>query len=132
MEKSASVAWEYLLVNAGDLAIDVGKACRELPRTLIGTLLNIHKTPPLYATLEESLDQLAKPYLGVLVESRRALRYVDEHGQVQHRAWSKELGTFITEIVMPRLGADTDFAWRRLPYVARRLDAMVAAADVAD
>jgi len=29
---------------------------------------------------------------------------------------------------MPRLGADTDFAWRRLPYVARRIDAMIMAA----
>ena len=126
MTKSAGViAWEFLLVNTGNLANDLGKA----PHNFITTLFSLHKTPPLYVTLESSIEDLVKPYLGVLIETRRALLFTDEHGQVQHRAWSKELGHFISEIVMPRLGADTEFAWRRLPYVARRIDAMIAAAD---
>ena len=126
MSKSTGVvALDTLLVNAGDFANDIGKA----HRSFFSTLFTLHKTPPLYASLEASIVDLTKPYLAVLVETRRTLRYTDEHGQVQHRAWSKELGHFITEIVMPRLGADTDFAWRRLPYVARRIDAMVAAAE---
>ena len=126
MTKSAGViAWEFLLVNTGNLANDLGKA----PHNILTTLFSLHKTPPLYVSLESSIEDLVKPYLGVLIETRRALLFTDEHGQVQHRAWSKELGHFISEIVMPRLGADTDFAWRRLPYVARRIDAMIAAAE---
>ena len=117
---------QSVLVNAGDLANDLGKA----RRSFFFTLFTLHKTPPLYASLETSIDDLTRPYLAVLVETRRALLFTDEHGQVQHRAWSRELGHFITQIVMPRLGNDTDFAWRRLPYVARRVDAMIAAADV--
>lgn len=126
MAKSEGVlALEALLVNAGDLANDLGNA----RRSFFSTLFTLHKTPPLYASLESSIEDLTRPYLAVLIETRRALLFTDEHGQVQHRAWSKELGHFITEIVMPRLGHDTDFAWRRLPYVARRIDAMIAAAD---
>ena len=125
MSKSAGeLTIQSLLVNAGGLANDLGKA----RRSFFANLFTLHKTPPLYATLEASIVDLTRPYLGVLIETRRALLYTDEHGQVQHRAWSKELGHFITEIVMPRLGADTDFAWRRLPYVARRIDAMILAA----
>ena len=126
MAKSlGAVALESLLVNAGYLANDLGNA----RRTFFFNLFTLHKTPPLYASLESSIEDLTRPYLAVLVETRRALLFTDEHGQVQHRAWSKELGHFITEIVMPRLGHDTEFAWRRLPYVARRIDAMIAAAD---
>ena len=126
MAKSEGVlALEALLVNAGDLANDLGNA----RRSFFSTLFTLHKTPPLYASLESSIEDLTRPYLAVLIETRRALLFTDEHGQVQHRAWSKELGHFITEIVMPRLGHDTDFAWRRLPYVARRIDAMIAAAE---
>lgn len=127
MAKSLGVvALESLLVNAGYFANDLGKA----RRSFFSTLFTLHKTPPLYASLETSIVDLTRPYLGVLIETRKALLYTDEHGHVQHRAWSKELGHFITEIVMPRLGHDTDFAWRRLPYVARRIDAMIVAADV--
>src|SRR5579871_4202129 len=126
MSKSAGeLTIQSLLVNAGGLANDLGKA----RRSFFSNLFTLHKTPPLYASLEASIVDLTRPYLGVLIETRRALLYTDEHGQVQHRAWSKELGHFITEIVMPRLGGDTDFAWRRLPYVARRIDAMIAAAE---
>jgi hypothetical protein len=126
MAKSVGViAWESLLVNAGDLATDLGNA----RRSFFATLFTLHKTPPLYASLEISIEELTRPYLAVLVETRRALLFTDEHGQVQHRAWSRELGHFITEMVMPRLGQDSEFAWRRLPYVARRIDAMIAAAD---
>ena len=126
MTKSLGVvALESLLVNAGDLASDLGKA----RRSFFFNLFTLHKTPPLYASLESSIEDLTRPYLAVLIETRRALLFTDEHGQVHHRAWSKELGHFITDIVMPRLGHDTDFAWRRLPYVARRIDAMIAAAE---
>jgi hypothetical protein len=126
MAKSlGAVALESLLVNAGYLANDLGNA----RRSFFSNLFTLHKTPPLYANLESSIEDLTRPYLAVLIETRRALLFTDEHGQVQHRAWSKELGHFITEIVMPRLGHDTEFAWRRLPYVARRIDAMIAAAD---
>jgi hypothetical protein len=126
MAKSlGAVALESLLVNAGYLANDLGKA----RRSFFFNLFTLHKTPPLYANLESSIVDLTRPYLAVLIETRRALLFTDEHGQVQHRAWSKELGHFITEIVMPRLGHDTEFAWRRLPYVARRIDAMIAAAE---
>jgi hypothetical protein len=118
------IALESLLLGAGGLANDLGKA----PHNILATLFSLHRTPPLYATLESSIEDLVRPYLGVLIETRRDLLFTDEHGQVQHRAWSKELGHFITEIVMPRLGGDTDFAWRRLPYVARRIDTMIEAA----
>ena len=89
----------------------------------------MRRTPLLLRLSVESPRKPEHPHLLAGVNLGRAA-YGQDVSHVQHRAWSKELGHFITEIVMPRLGHDTDFAWRRLPYVARRIDAMIVAADV--
>ena len=128
MEKSAAVALGGWLAQAGVAIAESARSCRALPHHLRKRIaLGLLPLPPRYAALEKSLDDAVRPYLPALLEKRSRLLATDHHGQVRHDHWAREMGTFLAEVVMPRLGADAELAWRRLPHVAERLDAMIAA-----
>jgi hypothetical protein len=128
MAKSASVALGGWLIQAGDMIAVSARSCHAFPRDLRKRLTSgLIPLPRRYAALEKAIDDAARPYLSALLEKRSRLLVADAHGQVHHDHWAREMGRFLTEMVMPRLGAEAELAWRRLPHVAERLDAMIAA-----
>lgn len=89
---------------------------------------SFRKVPRRYASMDDRLDILVRPYLARLVEQRNEFLFRDAFGEMRHDRWAHELGRFIDETVMPRLGPHKAFAQRRLLYLAGCLDDMVAAA----
>jgi len=119
MTRSAAVAIGYSLVNA---AADVFR----LPRRRIRSIATgFNKVPRRYASLDSHVSLLAAPYMPALVEKRSRLLVMGAFGELESETWSVELGAFLDEVVLPRLGRDAPFAQRRLLYVAGLLDDLI-------
>ena len=116
------------VVAVGDFLVNAVVKSSSLPRRLQSLAGNFRKVPRRYASMEDRLDILVRPYLARLVEQRNEFLFCDEFGEMQHDRWAHELGRFIDETVMPRLGPHKPFAQRRLLYLAGCLDDLVAAA----
>lgn len=116
------------VIAVGDFLLNAVAKSSGLPRRLqqIGGVFR--KVPRRYASMDDRLDILVRPYLARLVEQRNEFLFRDAFGEMQHDRWAHELGRFIDETVMPRLGPHKAFAQRRLLYVAGCLDDMVAEA----
>jgi hypothetical protein len=111
------------------MGADIIRGYFEFPGGLLGLIVkSADQIPSQHASFERRCERLVAPYLPALVEKRSQLLVIDAHGEVRHEKWSREIGHFMDEILLPRLGQDTAFVERRLPYVAQRLDDMVAAA----
>jgi hypothetical protein len=113
------------VVAVGDFLVNAVAKSSGFPRRL---QLSFRKVPKRYASMEDRLDVLVRPYLARLIEQRNQFLFRDAFGEMHHDLWAQELGRFIDETVMPRLGPHKDFAQRRLLYLAGCLDDMVAAA----
>ena len=87
-----------------------------------------NKVPRRYASLDSHVGLLAAPYMPALVEKRGRLLVTGAFGEIQSENWAVELGAFLDEMVLPRLGRDAPFAQRRLLYVAGLLDDLIAEA----
>jgi hypothetical protein len=124
MARSVAVTAGYFLVSAaaGLLLTWSGAPGRRLHRFAKG----FNKVPSRYASLEKRLGLLAEPYMPALAEKRSRLLITGISGEMQGEAWAAELGQFISQSVLPRLGTDTPFAKRRLLYVAGWLDNRIA------
>jgi hypothetical protein len=119
----------YLLVSAGELVAVIINGYFAAPGGLLGLIVRgANQIPSRHVSFERHCDTLVAPYMPALVEKRSQLLTWDAYGQVRHESWSRELGQFMGEILLPRLGRDRAFAQRSLPYVAHRLDDMIAAA----
>lgn len=129
MIKSASVALGGHLIKVADALALTRRMFRAFPRLLTRRMARLIPLPARYAVLERELSAATLPYLPALREKRRTLLVADAFGRVRHEDWSRELGDFLVEVVMPRLGARSELAWRRLPHVAGRLDALIAGLD---
>ena len=116
------------VVAVGDFIVYAVAKSSSISRRLQSLAGNFRKVPRRYASMEDRLDILVRPYLARLVEQRNEFLFRDEFGEMQHDRWAHELGRFIDETVMPRLGPHKAFAQRRLLYLAGCLDDMVAAA----
>ena len=116
------------VIAVGDFLLAAVAKSSRLPRRLQLLAGNFRRVPRRYASMDDRLDILVRPYLARLVEQRNAFLFRDEFGEMQHDRWAHELGRFIDETVMPRLGPHRAFAQRRLLYLAGCLDDMVAAA----
>lgn len=116
------------VVAVGDFLVNAVSRGSGFPRFLQSLAGHFRKVPRRYASMEDRLDVLVRPYLARLVEQRNQFLFRDRFGEMQHDRWAGELGRFIDETVMPRLGPHQAFAQRRLLYVAGCLDDMVVAA----
>lgn len=116
------------VVAVGDFLANAVAKSSALPRRLQQITGLFRKVPRRYSSMDDRLDILVRPYLARLVEQRNEFLFRDEFGEMQHDRWAHELGRFIDETVMPRLGPHRAFAQRRLLYVAGCLDDMVAEA----
>jgi hypothetical protein len=116
------------VVAVGDFLVNAVAKSSALPRRLQQMGSVFRKVPRRYASMDDRLDILVRPYLARLVEQRNEFLFRDEFGEMQHDRWAHELGRFIDETVMPRLGPHRPFAQRRLLYLAGCLDDMVAEA----
>lgn len=126
MTRSAAVAAGYSLVNT---VADVFRFCSGVPRRRIRSLATgFNKVPRRYASLDSHVSLLAAPYMPALVEKRSRLLVVGAFGEIESETWTVELGAFLDEMVLPRLGRDAPFAQRRLLYVAGLLDDLIAEA----
>jgi hypothetical protein len=112
----------------GDFLVNAVVKSSNFPRRLQLLAGNFRRVPRRYASMDDRLDILVRPYLARLVEQRNEFLFRDEFGEMQHDRWAHELGRFIDETVMPRLGPHKSFAQRRLLYLAGCLDDMVVAA----
>ncbi len=131
MRRSTSFALGYLLVSAGEMVGVIVNGYFEVPGGLLGLIVrSADQIPSRHVSFERHCDTLVAPYMPALVEKRSQLLTRDAYGQVRHENWSRELGQFMDEILLPRLGRDTAFAQRSLPYVAHRLDDMIATAQL--
>ena len=125
MTRSAAVAVDSL-VNA---VADVFRYCSGLPRRRMRSFTTgFNKVPRRYASLDSHVSLLAAPYMPALVEKRGRLLVAGRFGEIQSENWAVELGAFLDEMVLPRLGRDAPFAQRRLLYVAGLLDDLIAEA----
>jgi hypothetical protein len=129
MRRNTSFALGYLLVSAGERVAVAVNGYFEIPGGLLGLIVRgADQIPSRHVSFERHCDTLVAPYMPALVEKRRELLTWDAYGQVRHENWSRELGQFMDEILLPRLGRDRPFAQRSLPYLAHRLDDRIAAA----
>lgn len=112
----------------GDFLVNAVARSSGFPRRLQQITGMFRKVPRRYASMNDRLDILVRPYLARLVEQRNEFLFRDEFGEMQHDRWAHELGRFIDETVMPRLGPHKAFAQRRLLYVAGCLDEIVCEA----
>ncbi|HKD46693.1 MAG TPA: hypothetical protein VKB67_03340 [Rhizomicrobium sp.] len=116
------------VVAVGDFLLNAVAKSSVFPRRLQLIAGSFRIVPRRYASMDDRLDILVKPYLARLVEQRNQFLFRDEFGEVQHDQWARELGRFIDETVMPRLGPHKAFAQRRLLYLAGCLDDLIAKA----
>lgn len=116
------------VVAVGDFLVNAVVKSSGLSRRLTLKAVGLRRVPRRYASMDDRLDVLVRPYLARLVEQRNQFLFRDEFGEMQHDRWAEELGRFIDETVMPRLGPHKSFAQRRLLYLAGCLDEMVAQA----
>ena len=116
------------VLAVGDFLVNAVARSSNFPRRSQSMAGNFRRVPKRYASMDDRLDILVRPYLARLVEQRNEFLFRDEFGEMQHDRWAEELGRFINETVMPRLGPHKAFAQRRLLYLAGCLDEMVATA----
>jgi hypothetical protein len=117
------------LDSAAEIGADIIKGYFEAPGGLLGLIVkSADKIPSRHSSFERRCEILVAPYLPALAEKRSQLLITDRYGEVRHEKWSRELGHFMDDILLPRLGQDATFAGQRLPYVAQCLDDMVTAA----
>jgi hypothetical protein len=118
-----------LLDGAAEMGADIIRGYFEFPGGWLGLFVkSADQIPSRHASFKRRCEKLVAPYLPILVEKRSQLLLIDAHGEIRHEKWSREIGHFMDEILSPRLGRETAFVERRLPYMAQCLDDMVAVA----
>lgn len=129
MKDSTDFVLGDFFAGAGEMLADTVRNFFAIPaglHGLTGRCVDCLATP--HAVFEKRLGVLVAPYIPALMEKRCELLTIGAYGEICTESWSRELGAFMDRILMPRLGHDMEFVQRRLPYVAGRLDDMVAAA----
>lgn len=74
---------------------------------------------------DQAVAKIVTPHLPVLVKKRQELLRKDDYGVIKNEKWSKELGYFFANVLLPNLGSFSDYARRHMAYTAELVDDMI-------
>jgi hypothetical protein len=119
----------YVLLSAFYALADIARGAFTLIAMMSRGLFNFAGTG-IDATkrgrFEAAIANAVAPYIPVLVTKRQKLLRADDYGVINEGPWSKELGYFLGNVLLPNLQGYEGYARRHLALTATLVDNIVS------
>jgi restriction system protein len=126
MRPSTSYAFGYLIVGMIRFIAEIFILwVRIIVAVLLFILRWIENRPANRKRVEDKIFTIIKPHIEVLAKKRLQLLTTDDYGVLHTDRWSKELGTFVGNVLVPSLGRDASYVMRKIKYFSNVIDASV-------